>query len=383
MLNISGTREVVDPTYRYRMPRMVTRTEGSGNGIKTCIVNMKEISEALVRMPEIVTKFFGVELGAQCRWEAGAGKSTVNGAHSPSSLQKLLNVFIDKFVLCPNCHLPETSLSVKRDTIYQKCRACGSTEPCEASHKLCAYILKTHKSSSDSRRRRRGEKGDNGASGSRETEERRSRRRERKERAEGEKTEGTSPGSSPYESEAGVMTGSDLDVTPNPAARSSESDNDENVLDMSALRAAAESLSKETTDPKVNLCIQNLLPFMTNCFDDIKSPAYLKELKGAVNAFQVTEDIIMSVLVKAATLDGIKPTENGNLPRRLRLVPLVFNALYQDDILSEETILAWETAEPTGSDEDIAAEHAVKSSATPFLSWLKESDDEDEDDESD
>lgn len=73
MLNISGSREVVDPTYRYKMPRMVTRTEGKGNGVRTCIVNMKEISDSLLRMPDIVTKFFGVELGAQSRWESEVG----------------------------------------------------------------------------------------------------------------------------------------------------------------------------------------------------------------------------------------------------------------------------------------------------------------------
>lgn len=390
MLNISGTREVVDPTYRYRMPRMVTRTEGSGNGIKTCIVNMKEIADALVRVPEIVTKFFGVELGAQSRWESGSEKSTVNGDHSSSSLQKLLNVFIDKFVLCPKCRLPETSLSVRRDNIYQKCKACGSFEPCESSHKLCAYIVKTHKSNSKSRRRRKGEKGDNVASGSGETEERRRRRERRRERREKEgldKSGDVTPASSPVDSDDCVDTDpqadSERDSTPRTEPANSESDDNDAALDFSELRSMTESLSDPSVDSKVHLSVQNLLPFMTNIFDDIKSPSYLKELKGAVNAFQVTEDIIMSVLVKAATLDGIEPSENGTLPRRLRIAPLVFNALYQDDILSEETILQWDSKEPTGSDEEIAADNAVKSCAAPFLSWLKESDDEDEDDESD
>ena len=68
-LNITGSRVVEDPSYRYKMPRLVCRIEGRGNGIRTCIVNLVEISESLNRPPDILTKYFGVELGAQSRYE--------------------------------------------------------------------------------------------------------------------------------------------------------------------------------------------------------------------------------------------------------------------------------------------------------------------------
>jgi len=143
-LNITGSRENNDPTFRYKMPKMVARTEGRGNGIRTLVVNMKEISEALNRPADLATKFFGIELGAQSRWESELEKSTVNGAHATPDLQKLLNAFIDRFVLCPKCHLPETALTVnvKKGLIYHKCSACGCKELVDMSHKLAAYILK-------------------------------------------------------------------------------------------------------------------------------------------------------------------------------------------------------------------------------------------------
>lgn len=69
MLNITGSREVADPTYRYKMPKLMAKTEGRGNGIKTVIMNMADIATALNRPADVITKFFGVELGAQTRWE--------------------------------------------------------------------------------------------------------------------------------------------------------------------------------------------------------------------------------------------------------------------------------------------------------------------------
>ena len=144
MLNITGSRVVVDPTYRYKMPRLEARIEGRGNGIRTCLWNMDEVADALNRPSDIVTKFFGVELGAQSRWEAEAQKSTVNGAHTAADCQRLMNMFIDKFVLCPKCLLPETSLAVslKKGVIFHKCSACGAKEQVDATHKLCTYIIK-------------------------------------------------------------------------------------------------------------------------------------------------------------------------------------------------------------------------------------------------
>lgn len=49
MMNIVGTATNEDPTYRYKMPRVVAKIEGRGNGIKTVIVNMADIATAINR----------------------------------------------------------------------------------------------------------------------------------------------------------------------------------------------------------------------------------------------------------------------------------------------------------------------------------------------
>lgn len=56
------------------------------------------------------TKFFGCELGAQTQFDTKNDRYIVNGSHEANKLQDMLDGFIRKFVLCPECDNPETDL---------------------------------------------------------------------------------------------------------------------------------------------------------------------------------------------------------------------------------------------------------------------------------
>jgi translation initiation factor 5 len=56
------------------------------------------------------TKFFGCELGAQTQIDLKNERYIVNGSHDGEKLQEILDDFIQKFVLCPECENPETVL---------------------------------------------------------------------------------------------------------------------------------------------------------------------------------------------------------------------------------------------------------------------------------
>ena len=128
-----------DPHCRYKMSPIIGKVEGRGNGIKTCIVNCAEVAGQLHRTPGELCKFFGCELAAQSR--ITDDRAIVNGAHTDKVLQQILDVFIDKFVLCPVCKLPETKLSVSNGDIYHKCKACGAKSLVDSTHKLCTFIV--------------------------------------------------------------------------------------------------------------------------------------------------------------------------------------------------------------------------------------------------
>lgn len=51
MASVNVNRNLSDQFYRYKMPKLIAKVEGKGNGIKTVIVNMVEIAKALNRPP--------------------------------------------------------------------------------------------------------------------------------------------------------------------------------------------------------------------------------------------------------------------------------------------------------------------------------------------
>ena len=49
MGSLNVNRSVSDAFYRYKMPRLMAKVEGKGNGIKTVIVNMVDVAKAIGR----------------------------------------------------------------------------------------------------------------------------------------------------------------------------------------------------------------------------------------------------------------------------------------------------------------------------------------------
>merc|ERR1711920_314425 len=119
--------------------------EGRGNGPKTGILNMGDVARALKRDPVYITKFLGYDLGAQSSYtnkENEGERVVINGHHETHVFQDLVDKFIQKYVLCVGCNLPEIDMIVKKGIIVAQCKACGWAGELDNQHRLAGYISK-------------------------------------------------------------------------------------------------------------------------------------------------------------------------------------------------------------------------------------------------
>ena len=137
MLNIPRRKD--DEFYRYKMPDLIHKIEGKGNGIKTVIVNCEDIANALSRPPTYIIQYFGISLAAASN--SSNNKYLVNGKHEYKELMNVLDKFIDKFVLCSKCENPETVMHVKNKQLTLHCKACGKDTLINKNEKLLKYIF--------------------------------------------------------------------------------------------------------------------------------------------------------------------------------------------------------------------------------------------------
>lgn len=124
-MNINGKN---DTSYRYTMEPLKTTMGGKGNGKNTIIHNLENVSKYVNHPPTLILKYISISFGSIVNEE----KQTITGSHTTESLQKCLQQYIDKFVICPACGIPETIPKItkinKKNIILELfCSACSTT----------------------------------------------------------------------------------------------------------------------------------------------------------------------------------------------------------------------------------------------------------------
>lgn len=400
-------RDVDDKFYRYRMPLLNTKIEGKGNGIKTVIPNMADVARALSRPPTYTTKFFGCELGAQTSFDEKNDRYIVNGAHDANRLRELLDVFIDKFVLCKSCKNPETELVIlkagRSEDIIRDCKACGERTGVDMRHKLTTFILKNPpvKVKKGKKRTNNGdaaggvggggdvtpENGDDEASpdGAESDDELTKKiKAEAKELntdtalAKEDWSADTSPEAVKQRIKAleggmaGVVLGGD------------DEGSDEDANSPYAVLGRWIEENRDTGDPKV---------FAVSIFKKAEELGIDKKHKTIVVLVQAlfTTEVLAEIknysplFVKMVTsekhqkslLGGIERLVGLTYPSLLPAVPKILMALYQDDVLDEEVVTQWGT-HVSKKYVDKETSKTVRKASEPFLKWLEEADDDDD-----
>lgn len=389
MLNIGG--DGADKSYRYKMPRILTKVEGRGNGIKTAIPNLVDIAKALHTPPAYPTKFFGIELGAQSKFDKKTERAIVNGAHTNKDMQELLGKFINLFILCPTCGLPEINLAVKKGTIKLDCAACGHNGDISHQHKLATYIVKNPPGKKKDKEKVKKDKKDK--KGKKQADE------------EEEQEEQVVAAVEAEVEEVSAEWFTDTSKAAQQARKMAEftemkADADiaaiEEILAKAKLENKAESpvtmlkifLARgKSTVPEVTSEVRRLQ--MARGLDDSQKVKVLLEallgndLNTAHKDLAARADVLKKYTSeKGQTLVFISCLEElvgVTFTALLKRTPLIFQALYEADVLDEDAILSWAASPPESSymvNKEVAA--AVRLNAGPFVSWLKEAESDDE-----
>ncbi|KAG8936916.1 hypothetical protein FRC03_008594 [Tulasnella sp. 419] len=370
-------RDVDDKFYRYKMPVLQTKIEGKGNGIKTVIPNMSDVARALSRPPTYSTKYFGCELGAQTSFDEKNDRYIVNGAHDANRLRELLDGFIDKFVLCGECKNPETDLFLTRnEEVYRDCKACGARTMVDMRHKLITFILRnppkkprSKKKPADGEDAKEGEEGDEEDGGSDD---------EFTKRIKAEAAE--LPTVEQLES-AGVING--VGALTLEGDEGSDEGGDSPMMQLTLFIEERKSNEEKKLTPdelleKINdLGLEKKHKTVQSVAETLFTEKVLTEVKTYTPVLQA---LVTSERHQKALLGGIERLVGIHYPDLVPTVPKILMELYQSDILEEEIITQWGThVSKKYVDRDISKR--VRKAAEPFLKWLEEADEDDDDDE--
>jgi translation initiation factor 5 len=412
LINIAGATPVDDPSYRYKMPRIMGKVEGRGNGIKTLLVNIIDVAKSLNREAPEVTKYFGTELGAQTTYsgEPGNERAIVNGAHTDQTLQEKIKIYIEKFVLCATCKLPETHYKIKDGVITQKCLACGSKSLCDMGHKLTTFIVAQNKKAkadakkgdkTDSKKDKKVKKDKAAEAGSptNDEKEKTSSKKEKKEKKEkkSKDNKGDSIGSTDKKTFFDGQEGEPLEDETNDVE-----DSDEKAIEDAIVRFI-HWLSTDVGDSAAQKTNEQI-------YEELRALQTMSSLKpadrpliflGAVlNENIITEKQIVKHREFLEHLASSAITQRHliaafewfcGLRHDALLVkfPLILKELFDQEIVDEEQFLMWYSDymrnEYTVCNDNLTLEtlEKLRNSAAPFITWLKEAESEGDSDEED
>jgi len=110
----------VDTYERFTMPRPRVRRAGR----RTVLLNFKEICDELRRDPEHVLKFLSREMATLATFDGI--RVVFQGTFGLDTIRNLLEIYTEKYVVCPVCKRPDTRIVRERRLWFLQCEACGA-----------------------------------------------------------------------------------------------------------------------------------------------------------------------------------------------------------------------------------------------------------------
>lgn len=343
---------------------------------------MAAVAEAIARPTAYPTKYFGFELGAQTTCDEKNDKWIVNGKHDQEDLARLLDNFIEEYVLCRKCRNPETVMEVRKEGIFLKCAACSASSPVNLKHRIAVYIQKMPPST----------------------------KTQYDKQAQQQQNIG--------EEEEGMGSIDDIDINGEPI---NDEDDDEDDWKADFSESAVEKRRRELLggsgtnlladgedgDAKKVDPVQELAEFLTQptlpsdidilkkikllatenfwkptkivqyVFNILFTPPIMSKLDSKCHLLSLVVQDSLTQQVVLFYLEKLGERESTVVEQ----VTNILNALYDEGVLDEEIILKWHK-HPTKKIEPNTAK-AIRVKAQPFIDWLMSSDSDDDDSDED
>ena len=112
--------EVQAKRERLELPRIMIQTVG----MRTIIGNFKEIADALDRDPQHLIKFLTREMATAATFHES--RAIFQGKFRADSFERLLQRYLEGYVICPVCKRPDTKLVKEKRLSFLVCNACGA-----------------------------------------------------------------------------------------------------------------------------------------------------------------------------------------------------------------------------------------------------------------
>jgi translation initiation factor 2 subunit 2 len=112
--------EVLVEEDRFQIPRAVVNRQGR----RSVIQNFKEIAEGLQRSPEHLLKFLLSETATRGNFDGD--KVVFQGRFNSDSIRNLVEIYTNKYVICPVCGRPDTHVIRDKRLSFLQCDACGA-----------------------------------------------------------------------------------------------------------------------------------------------------------------------------------------------------------------------------------------------------------------
>jgi len=105
---------------RLEMPKLLV----SMVGMRTTISNFKDVADIINRDPQHILKFLTREMATAATYHEG--RAIFQGKFPRDTFERLLQRYMEEFVVCPVCKRPDTNIAKEKRLAFLVCNACGA-----------------------------------------------------------------------------------------------------------------------------------------------------------------------------------------------------------------------------------------------------------------